>query len=208
MSVNDPQRSPQDGPVEPISDQIATIVARVRLGMVKISDGKRSAGAGSVIHASGLIVTNSHVVQSRDIHVQIGSDRVVRGHLIGRDSSTDLAAIMVEEDDLEVIQMGDSSQIRPGEVVFSLGYPWGIDGGLTFGVVIQLGPWPIGTSSDRDNLLSASLHLRPGHSGGPMFNSRGEIVGLNTMMQGPDVGVAIPINRAKSFLKEALVQQA
>ena len=132
----------------------------------------------------------------------------MQGRLLARDKATDLAVIIVEENDLPVISMGDSSTTRAGELVFSLGYPWGIEGGLTYGVVIQLGPWPIENPRSRVDLITASLHLRPGHSGGPMFNSRGEIIGLNTMMQGPDVGVAIPINRAKRFIKEALEEMA
>jgi serine protease Do len=184
-----------------ISDQIADVVATVREGMVKISNGHSGAGAGSIIHPQGLIVTNSHVVQSREVSVYVERDRAVKGKLL---KAIDLAIIVVEENDLPVISMGDSSTARAGELVFSLGYPWGIEGGLTYGVVIQVGPWPTEYPRTQVDLLTASLHLRPGHSGGPMFNSRGEIIGLNTMMQGPDVGVAVPINRAKRFIKDAL----
>jgi serine protease Do len=187
-----------------ISDQIADVVATVTEGMVKISNGHSGAGAGSIIHPQGLIVTNSHVVQSREVSVYVERDRAVKGKLLARNKAIDLAIIVVEENDLPVISMGDSSTARAGELVFSLGYPWGIEGGLTYGVVIQVGPWPTEYPRTQVDLLTASLHLRPGHSGGPMFNSRGEIIGLNTMMQGPDVGVAVPINRAKRFIKDAL----
>jgi S1-C subfamily serine protease len=187
-----------------ISDQIADVVATVTEGMVKISNGHSGAGAGSIIHPQGLIVTNSHVVQSREVSVYVERDRAVKGKLLARNEATDLAIIVVEENDLPVISMGDSSTARAGELVFSLGYPWGIEGGLTYGVVIQVGPWPTEYPRTQVDLLTASLHLRPGHSGGPMFNSRGEIIGLNTMMQGPDVGVAVPINRAQRSIKDAL----
>ncbi len=121
-----------------------------------------------------------------------------------RDQQLDLAAIVVERSGLKAIPLGNSSCVRAGELVFSLGYPWGVDGGLTYGVVIQRGAWPLESARSRTEMLSASLHLRPGHSGGPMFNASGQIIGLNTIMQGRDVGVAVPINRAKQFLRDAL----
>ncbi len=187
-----------------VSEQIADIVEQVKMGMVKIAHGPSGSGAGCIIHPEGLILTNSHVVRSDKVQVILSDGRMYQGKLLARDRSIDLAAILLEEQHLPVIAMGDSNSARPGELVFSLGYPWGMDGGLTYGIVIQVGRWPMESPRSKLDLMSASLHLRPGHSGGPMFNARGEIIGLNTMMQGLDVGVAVPINQAKTFLKEVL----
>jgi S1-C subfamily serine protease len=204
--VNDKKPGSDTGPTLDLNDQIADVVARVRAGMVKISNGYRSGGAGCIIHSEGLVVTNAHVIQSDKVRIHIGPDDYLEGRLLARDTRIDIAAIVVDANNLPVIPMGDSGGTRPGELVFSLGFPWGIEGGLTYGILIHLGPWPIENPRSREDFLTASLHLRPGHSGGPMFNSRGEIIGLNTIMQGPDVGVAVPINRAKRFLRDAISQ--
>jgi S1-C subfamily serine protease len=187
-----------------VSREIADVVQRVRSGMVKISNGHHGNGAGCILHEEGLIVTNAHVLQGNRIQVELEDDRQYEAKVIARDRSLDLAALMIEGCGLLAIEMGNSGRVKPGELVFSLGYPWGMNGGLTFGVVIHLGPWPTEASRAGIDLLAASLHLRPGHSGGPMFNVQGELIGLNTLMQGPDVGVAVPIDTAKRFLREAM----
>jgi S1-C subfamily serine protease len=83
-----------------------------------------------------------------------------------------------------------------------LGFPWGIKGGATTGVVIGNGDDLQELGDGKREWIAASLHLRPGHSGGPMVDSQGKIIGINTLMNGPEVGVAIPVHIAEEFLKE------
>ena len=86
----------------------------------------------------------------------------------------------------------------------AVGHPWGIAGAATVGVVIGLGADLPGFPAGRGEMLALSLHLRPGHSGGVVVDESGQVVGINTMMAGPDVGLAIPVEVAKRFIKEAL----
>ena len=94
----------------------------------------------------------------------------------------------------------------PGDFVLALGFPWGVQGGVTSGIVIGVGA-NLPEIDSRD-WIAASLHLRPGHSGGPLVNSRGQLVGINTLMNGPEVGVAIPVHVAVEFLHSSLDRDA
>lgn len=187
-----------------LGTEINTVVERVRAGMVRITNGPHGSGAGCILHSDGLLLTNAHVARSRRLTVSLEDGRSFPARLLGSDRSSDLAALSIEAMDLPSIELGESSRLRPGELVFSLGFPWGVDGGLTYGIVIGQGAWPIEAPGSNNELLAASLHLRPGHSGGPMFDALGRLVGLNTIMQGADVGVAVPIDRAKTFLRDTI----
>ncbi len=187
-----------------LGTEISTLAEGVRAGMVRITNGPRGSGAGCLLHSDGLVLTNAHVARSRRLTISLEDGRSFPAHFLGSNRSSDLAALSIDATDLPSIELGDSTRLRPGELVFSLGFPWGVDGGLTYGIVIGQGPWPIEAPGSKTELLAASLHLRPGHSGGPMLNARGQLVGLNTIMQGADVGVAVPIDRAKRFLRETI----
>jgi S1-C subfamily serine protease len=86
--------------------------------------------------------------------------------------------------------------------VLAVGHPWGVPGAVTGGVVINTGPPP--EISRRGELIQVGLHLRPGHSGGPLVDVRGRLVGINTMIAGPEVGLVIPVHVVKNFLRETL----
>jgi S1-C subfamily serine protease len=103
--------------------------------------------------------------------------------------------------------LGDSRKLRAGDLVLALGFPWGVNGGATTGVVIGVGPGLPELDASGREWIVASLHLRPGHSGGPLVNSQGRLVGVNTLMNGPDVGVAVPVHVAVEFLKRSLAQE-
>ena len=86
----------------------------------------------------------------------------------------------------------------------AVGHPWGVVGAATAGVVIGVGQhWPEGTGSERE-WIGVNLNLRPGNSGGPLIDSQGRLVGINTVMTGPEVGLAVPVHVVKAFLVEAL----
>lgn len=179
------------------------VVENVRCSLVQITNGRRGAGAGTIWHADGLIVTNSHVVGRRSLRVTLPDGRTLPARLLARDASHDLAALAVEATGLPTIELGQSKRLQPGQWVLALGHPWGVAGAVTAGVVIGVGPPPEMPLPQRE-LIQVGLHLRPGHSGGPLVDVHGRLVGINTMMAGPEVGLAVPVHVVKTFLQQAL----
>ena len=124
--------------------------------------------------------------------------------LLAQDSGQDLAALAVNATDLATIELGESRSLQPGQWVVALGHPWGVVGAATAGVVIGFGQGLQGTPPGGQDWIEANLHLRPGYSGGPLIDTDGRLVGINTIMTGPQVGLAVPVHRAKAFLCRAL----
>jgi serine protease Do len=189
--------------LQQINREMAATVETVRRSLVRITNGANGAGAGTLWHSDGLIITNAHVVQRQGISVTLPDGRTLPARLLARDPARDLAALSVQADHLPTIELGDSRQLQPGQWVLAMGHPWGVPGAVTAGAVIDTGLPPEIPAQHRE-LIQVGLHLRPGHSGGPLVDSRGRLVGINTMIAGPDVGLAIPIHVVKAFLKESL----
>jgi serine protease Do len=189
-----------------LNEDLSGIVTGVRRSLVRVMDGRGGAGAGTIWHSDGLIVTNAHVVaRGGDIRVGLPDGREFPAQVLARDTDHDLAALAIEATDLPTIEPGDSRSVHAGQWVMALGHPWGVTDAVTGGVVI-------GTGKDLIELeqatgrewVAVSLHLRPGNSGGPLVDTAGRLVGINTLMTGPDVGVAVPVDVVKQFLKNAL----
>jgi S1-C subfamily serine protease len=198
------------------SDGLTAVSQEGLRSLVRIRNGRQGVGSGTIWHADGLIVTNYHVIggQSRGrasmggtLSVVLPDGRELPATVLARHPEYDLAALRVNATGLPVIELGDSRRLQAGQLVLALGFPWGVTGGATTGVVIGVGAGLPELGGDGREWLAASLHLRPGHSGGPMIDSAGRLVGINTMMNGPEVGVAIPVHVAKAFLKQAYEQQ-
>lgn len=183
--------------------EMAGIVNKVRLSLVQIRDGRGGAGAGTVWHPDGLILTNAHVVQRNKIEVALADGRVLPARLLAHDPETDLAALTLDGHDLPSIELGDSRTLRPGQWVMALGHPWGVVGAVSAGPVINIGLPPELPHLARE-FVQAGLQLRPGHSGGPMVDAQGRLIGINTMITGPEVGLAVPVHVAKAFLRQRL----
>jgi S1-C subfamily serine protease len=183
-----------------INEDLANAISVARKALVTIRDGRRGNGAGTVWHSKGLILTNAHVVNGRSPVIELQSGDRLQAKVLARDRNLDLAALSVSADELETIPLGDSRRLRPGEFVIAIGHPWGVSAAATAGSLIDIGS-DLPELSMRGDLMALALHLRPGHSGGPVLNASGELVGINTMMAGPDVGVAVPIHVVKRFLK-------
>ena len=202
------------------SDGLAAIGGEVLQSLVQVRSGEQGAGAGIIWLSAGLILTNAHVVSRRrqparrgpqrtrhsesGITVVLADGRTLPASVVAEAQNADLALLQIDADDLPAVRRGDSRRLRPGELVVALGFPWGVTGGATSGVVIapvgQLAEQPVGDHE----WLAASLHLRPGHSGGPMVDSAGRLVGINTLMAGPNVGVAVPVHVAEAFVSDAM----
>jgi serine protease Do len=186
-----------------LNAEMAAVVQRVRPSLVEIENGRGGVGAGTIWHPDGLIVTNAHVVGRRRLTVTLADGRTLPARLLAHGASLDLAALAVEAQHLPTIELGRSQRLQAGQWVLALGHPWGVPGAVTAGVVIGLGPHPEGILPRRD-LIQVNLPLRPGHSGGPLVDARGRLVGINTMMSGPEVGLAVPVHAAKRFLRREL----
>ena len=124
--------------------------------------------------------------------------------LLARDEGRDVAALLVEAKELTPIELGTSRDLQPGRWVLAVGYPWGVAGAATAGIVIGTGEDLPGTPSPAREWIAVSLELRPGHSGGPLVDVQGRLVGVNTMMAGPEVGMAVPVHVVKEFLRREL----
>ncbi len=187
-----------------LSSDLADVSSVALRSMVQVRSGERGVGAGAIWHPAGLIVTNAHVVEERSpTRGPWRRTGTLAARILATDTQHDLAALRVDAAELPAVQLGDARRLQPGEMVLALGFPWGVTGGATSGVVIGVGAGLPEAGGERE-WLAASLHLRPGHSGGPMVDAQGRLVGINTMMSGPDVGVAIPVHVAVAFLKQAM----
>ena len=203
--------------LQQIDTDLSAVVDKARQSLVEISNGRRGQGAGTIWHSDGLIITNAHVVHGHTPTVTLPDGRVLPAKVLAHDPSLDVAALKVDATGLPTVELGESSKLRAGEWLLALGHPWGVEGAATAGVVIGVGAdWPelpqpgrgrtsrVSASSASGEWLVASVHLRPGHSGGPMVDAHGRLVGINTMMAGPGVGVAVPVHVVKRFLQQTL----
>ena len=192
--------------LQELNSEIASELAQVRRSLVQVASGGRGggAGAGIIFHRNGLIVTNAHVLGRDPLLVTLHDGTTLPAKLLAHDPDLDLAALTVDATDLPAIKLGDSKKLKPGEWVLAMGHPWGVQGAATGGVVIGVGSgWPETPRSKREWIM-VSLPLRPGNSGGPLIDAQGRLVGINTMMSGPEVGMAVPVNTVKGFLRRAL----
>lgn len=165
---------------------------------------QKSLGSGFIISADGYILTNDHVVDNADeITVQLAGGKTYAASLKGMDPKLDLALLKIDtEEQLPTVKLGNSEQLQIGEWVMAIGNPFGLEQTVTVGIVsakgrvIGAGPY--------DNFIQTDASINPGNSGGPLFNTRGEVVGINTAIVagGQGIGFAIPINAAKSILPQ------
>jgi serine protease Do len=164
----------------------------------------RSTGSGFVLTPDGLVVTNNHVVaKAQQIAVRLADGREFEAEVVGRDASTDVALLRLKEvgpASLPVVYLGDSDRLEVGDWVVAIGNPFGLDHSVSHGMisakerVLGVGVF--------DDFIQTDALINPGNSGGPLFNMRGEVVGVNTaiMSQGQGIGFAVPINMVKDLL--------
>ncbi len=172
-------------------------------------------GSGVIIRSDGYIVTNDHVVGgATDVEVTFYDGTKAKGEVL-RAPSADIAIIKVDRKNLPVAELGDSSTVKPGQIAFAIGSPFGLENTLTMGIISAVGRREVIPGAGRTrfytDLIQTDAAINSGNSGGPLVNSRGEVIGINTAivaggLTGGNVGIgfAIPINRVKTVVQQLL----
>jgi serine protease Do len=189
-----------------------------RRGQPDSSETQRSLGSGFVVDKDGYILTNRHVIEGADqISVTLGNGRTYEAKLVGKDARTDVGLIKIEpKEALTVLALGNSDQTDVAEWVMAIGNPFGlwVDGqvggpSVTVGVVSFKGrAIGLGVRGTAVDMIQTDASINPGNSGGPLLNTKGEVIGINTMIitngpqQSSGVGFAVPINVAKEILPQ------
>ncbi|MCH8848198.1 MAG: trypsin-like peptidase domain-containing protein [Chloroflexi bacterium] len=195
--------------VDQLNGALSDAMESVRDALVQVQVPGRGGGAGIVWRDDGLIVTNAHVVGRGPAEVVLRDGRLLEARLVARSRRLDLAVLSVDAPGLDAAPIGDSMALRAGELVFALGHPFGVAGAVTSGVVIGLepdGPDARRRPDGEREWLVVHMRLRPGNSGGPVLDARGRVVGISTIMAGPDMGMAVPSHVVAAFLGERVEQ--
>jgi serine protease Do len=179
------------------AEECAALAERLRRSTVQVRDGRRGGGSGIIWRPDGLIVTNAHVVRGRGARIALSDGRAFDSVVIARDQRRDLASLKIQADELPAAEIGDSDNIRAGELVFAVGNPLGIPGVLTTGIIQSYGP---ADGRRSPHWVQADVRIAPGNSGGPLADARGHIIGVNSMIAN-GLALAVPSNAVERFLR-------
>ena len=165
-------------------------------------------GSGFILDKAGHVLTNYHVIEgaNRGIEVMLSNKRRYSAKVVGSDKSHDLALLQINAPNLQPVTLADSSGLNVGQKVYAIGNPFGLSGTMTRGIISSIRSIRNADGAPIEDAIQTDAAINPGNSGGPLLNSRGEVIGINTMIasngadQSSGIGFAIPINTAKAVL--------
>jgi len=171
---------------------------------------QRGQGSGFVLDKAGHVLTNYHVVENanRGIEVLLSNKHRYAAKVVGTDRVHDLALLQIDAPNLEPVTLADSTQLAVGQKVYAIGNPFGLNGTMTRGIISSIRSIRGSEGAPIEDAIQTDAAINPGNSGGPLLNSRGEVIGINTMIasngaeQSSGIGFAIPINTAKAVLAD------
>lgn len=183
-----------------MSDGFGDVVEKLRRATVQVRPHRNAGGSGVIWARDGQIITNAHVVEggSGSVQVELWDGRSLAAKIVKRDRRRDLAELQVDTAGLPAAAAGDSRKLRVGELVIAVGNPLGFIGAASTGVIHQV---------DHGSWVVSHLRLAPGNSGGPLANTAGEVVGINTMIAG-GLALAIPSHAVRKFLSTSSGQDS
>jgi serine protease Do len=184
--------------VEPPS-YLARVAERLREVTVEVGAG--DAGGAGILWAPDLVVTNAHVARGAALRVRLADEQPLEARLVAADRRADLAILRVPRTRVVLASLADSDTVRVGALVVALGHPLGLRRTLTAGIVHAVAPLGRGGRV----WIQADVRLAPGNSGGPLADTAGHVVGLNTMIAG-GLALAIPINEVRRFVSAVLAR--
>jgi S1-C subfamily serine protease len=167
-------------------------------------------GSGFVLDKAGHVLTNYHVVEgaNRGVQVMLSNKRPYAAKVIYTDKMHDLALLQIDAPNLQPVTLADSSELSVGQKVYAIGNPFGLSGTMTRGIISSIRSIKNADGAPIEDAIQTDAAINPGNSGGPLLNSRGEVIGINTMIasngadQSSGIGFAIPINTAKAVLAD------
>ncbi|HHY47255.1 MAG TPA: PDZ domain-containing protein [Firmicutes bacterium] len=165
-------------------------------------------GSGFIIKPDGYILTNKHVVEkASEIKVTLADGRKLDGKLVGQDPMYDLAVVKINASNLPTVELGDSSNLRPGSIVIAIGNPYELQRTVTAGIISGVAR-SLDDPRQPGSYIQTDAAINPGNSGGPLVDIQGRVIGINTAIipYAQGIGFAIPINQAKSVLNDLITK--
>ena len=193
----------------PLTDEETTIIRVAREITPTVVSVSRRGGSGSgiIVSRDGVVLTNAHVVgEATNVEVGLADGRNLRGQVIGKDQTIDVAVVRVASSNLPAAPIGDSDKLEVGQLAIAIGNPLGLERTVTSGVVSAVNRNPRGI--DLAGLIQTDAAISPGNSGGPLVDSRGRVIGINTAVLAgagaSGLGFAVPINLANDVVRQVL----
>ena len=194
-----------------LTEELTNVCKSARISLVVVQNGQRGAGAGVVWRPDGIVVTNYHVIQRGRPRISLLYGGEYSTRVIAKAKQFDLALLKIDypesqAPDLSVALVADSKNLRVGQIALALGHPWGQVGSVSAGIITSLGRVPLRWRRGSIEVIRTDAGLAPGNSGGPLVDARGAVIGINTMIVGGDLGVAIPSHVVNEFVDQTLGQ--
>ncbi len=182
-----------------VDAELDALYERTRPSVVQVYRGNGN-GAGTIWRPDGLIITNNHVAgHSATLRIVLDDGRSFDGEVVARNPEKDLALVEVNADDLPAAEIGDSTRVRPGQLVITIGHPHGQVNTLTAGIIVAAGQTATESGPRSGDLLQMDAQIAPGNSGGPLIDIEGRVLGINAMVAGR-LGMAIPSAAVERFV--------